>query len=93
MTHTDPSFFPDDQKFDPSRFEGAGPAPYSYVPFGGGPRMCLGKEFARLEILIFLHNIVKKFRWNLLIPDEKIEYKMTPTPEKGLPVSLHPGKV
>ncbi|KAL2487735.1 Cytochrome [Forsythia ovata] len=90
LTHTDPSFFPDEQKFDPSRFEGAGPVPYSYVPFGGGPRMCLGKEFTRLEILIFLHNIVKRFKWDLLIPDEKIEYEMTLRPQKGLPVRLHP---
>ncbi|KAK6163799.1 hypothetical protein DH2020_000663 [Rehmannia glutinosa] len=89
LTHGDPSLFEDPTNFDPSRFEGAGPAPFSYVPFGGGPRMCLGKEFARLEILIFLHNIVTRFRWDLVIPGEKIAYDPMPIPVEGLPIRLH----
>ncbi|KDP27043.1 hypothetical protein JCGZ_20978 [Jatropha curcas] len=40
-THRNPERFPDPEKFDPSRFDGLGPAPYTFVPFGGGPRMCL----------------------------------------------------
>lgn len=87
-THTDPSIFPDATRFDPSRFEGAGPTPFSFVPFGGGPRMCLGKEYARVEILVFLHNVIKNFRWNLQVPDEKIVYDPMPTPVQGLPVCL-----
>ncbi|KAG9132582.1 hypothetical protein Leryth_022176 [Lithospermum erythrorhizon] len=87
-THRDSQVFPNNKDFDPSRFDGVGPAPFSYVPFGGGPRMCLGKEFARLEILVFLHNLVKSFSWKLLIPDEKIEYDPMCAPANGLPVSL-----
>ncbi|KAK9273508.1 hypothetical protein L1049_018318 [Liquidambar formosana] len=89
-THKDPSLFPSKDEFDASRFEGSGPAPFSYVPFGGGPRMCLGKEFARLEILVFLHNVVKRFKWDLLIPDEKIGYDPIAAPAKGLPIRLQP---
>lgn len=87
------SFFPSPMDFDPSRFEGDGPVPYTFVPFGGGPRMCLGKEFARLEILTFLHNIVKRFRWSLLVPDERLDYDPMPIPVKGLPIRLHPHKI
>ncbi|GKC53925.1 beta-amyrin 28-oxidase-like protein [Tanacetum coccineum] len=89
-THNDPKYFPNPEKFNPSRFEGSGPAPYSYVPFGGGPRMCPGKEYARLEILIFMHNFVKNFKLEKLDPKEKIVYRSTPIPAKGLPVRLTP---
>ncbi|KAE9449328.1 hypothetical protein C3L33_18779, partial [Rhododendron williamsianum] len=78
------------KKFDPSRFEGSGPPPYAYVPFGGGPRMCPGKEFARLEILVFMHHLVKRFRWEKLIPGEKTVYTPLANPEKGLPIRLFP---
>ncbi|MFS8009065.1 putative cytochrome P450 [Helianthus anomalus] len=89
-THKDKAYFEDVTRFDPSRFEGAGPTPFTYVPFGGGPRMCLGKEFSRMEILAFLHNIVTNFKWDLMIPNEKIEYDPMATPVKGLPIRLYP---
>ncbi|KAI4353000.1 hypothetical protein L6164_007199 [Bauhinia variegata] len=89
-THKNPDYFAEPEKFDPSRFEGNGPAPYTYVPFGGGPRMCPGKEYARLEILVFMHNLVKRFKWEKLLPDEKIIVDPLPMPAKGLPVRLYP---
>ncbi|PRQ15793.1 putative cytochrome P450 [Rosa chinensis] len=83
-------YFPDPKKFDPSRFDGGGPAPFSYVPFGGGPRMCPGREYARFTILVFMHNLVTRFRWEKVFPKEKMV--MTPflLPTKGLPVRLYP---
>ncbi|KAK4478970.1 hypothetical protein RD792_014477 [Penstemon davidsonii] len=91
-THINPDCFPEPKKFDPSRYEGSGPAPYTYVPFGGGPRMCPGKEYARLEILIFMHHLVKRFKFEKIIPDEKIVVNPMPIPAKGLPVRLFPHK-
>ncbi|CBI24045.3 unnamed protein product, partial [Vitis vinifera] len=91
-THKSPECFPQPENFDPTRFEGDGPAPYTFVPFGGGPRMCPGKEYARLEILVFMHNVVKRFKWDKLLPDEKIIVDPMPMPAKGLPVRLHPRK-
>ncbi|KAM7480833.1 hypothetical protein LguiB_005416 [Lonicera macranthoides] len=82
----------DPLKFDPSRFDGSGPAPYTFVPFGGGPRMCPGKEYARLEILVFMHHLVKRFKWEKVIPNEKIIVNPMPILEKGLPVRLYPHK-
>ncbi|KAL8110900.1 beta-amyrin 6-beta-monooxygenase-like [Apium graveolens] len=89
-THKDPKYFADPETFDPSRFEGKGPAPFTYVPFGGGSRMCPGKEYARLEILVFLHNIVTKFKFEKVNPREKIVQYFLLVPMEGLPVRLIP---
>ncbi|KAL8139690.1 hypothetical protein V2J09_005711 [Rumex salicifolius] len=89
-THKDPKYFPDPQKFDPSRFEGDGPLPYTYTPFGGGVHLCPGMNYAQQEILVFLHNVVKKFKWQVQIGDEKITGIPFPKPSQGLPIILHP---
>lgn len=89
-THRKSEYFSNPEKFDPSRFEGEGPPPYTFVPFGGGPRMCPGIEFARMEILVFLHNVVKNFNWNLVNPGEKVIVDPMPAPVSGLPIKLVP---
>ncbi|XP_042022504.1 beta-amyrin 6-beta-monooxygenase-like [Salvia splendens] len=91
-SHKNPKYFPEPEKFDPSRFEGSGPAPYTFVPFGGGPRMCPGKEYARLEVLVFMHNVVRRFKMEKAIPNEKMVFYASPTPVHGLPVHLRPHK-
>lgn len=90
VTHRDPNLHQAPASFDESRFEGSGPPPFSYVPFGGGPRMCLGKEFARIEMLVFLHNLVNNFEWDLVNPGERIVYDPMPTPVDGLPIHVRP---
>ncbi|CAL5411321.1 unnamed protein product [Camellia sinensis] len=85
-------FFFEPHKFDPSRFEGSEPVPCTYVPFGRGPRMCPGKEYARLKILVFMYNLVKRFKWEKVIPNEKIVFDPMPNPEKGLLIRLFPRK-
>ena len=89
-THRNPKYFPDPEKFDPSRFEGAGPAPFTFVPFSGGARMCPGNEFARMEILMILHHLVTRFSWILKNPNEAIVVDPMPRPVKGLPILLTP---
>ncbi|OWM88938.1 hypothetical protein CDL15_Pgr020892 [Punica granatum] len=89
-THKDPRYFPDPDKLDPSRFEGSGPAPFTFVPFGGGPRICPGKEYARVLILVSMHNLVTKFRLKKAIPDEKISYGPFPIPANGFHICIEP---
>lgn len=91
MTNKDPKCFPEPEKFDPSRFMEKEHLPYTFLPFGAGLRMCAGVEYARMAILIFFHNTVTKFKWDLLYPDEKILGGLVlPAPVKGLPIRLHP---
>ena len=89
-THRDPKYFPNPEKFDPSRFEGKGPQPFTFVPFGGGPRMCPGREYARAQVLAFIHNVVTRFKWEKVDPSEKVAYNPSPIPSKGFPIHLQP---
>lgn len=93
-TNKDPEYFSEPEKFDPSRYDERNTLPpFTYVPFGSGPRMCPGKEYARLAILTFVHNVVKSFQWELVNPKEKIVGDMMPTPANGLPIRLTPRKI
>ncbi|XP_059443683.1 beta-amyrin 28-monooxygenase-like [Corylus avellana] len=88
-TNKNHDFFPEPEKFDPSRYDDANTfPPFTFVPFGGGARMCPGKEYARLAILTFVHNVVKRFKWEVILPNEQIIGDMMPTPQKGLPIRL-----
>ncbi|HEY9673109.1 MAG TPA: cytochrome P450 [Waterburya sp.] len=82
-THQDSSVYTNPDRFDPDRFnlERAEdkPKPFSYVPFGGGVRECLGKEFAKLEMKIFAALLARDYQWELL-PDQNLDMVMTPTP-------------
>ncbi|XP_034676670.1 abscisic acid 8'-hydroxylase CYP707A1-like isoform X2 [Vitis riparia] len=85
--HHDPKFFPDPQKFDPSRFEVA-PKPNTFVPFGNGVHACPGNELAKLEMLIMTHHLVTKFRWEVAGFQSGIQYGPFPVPVNGLPARL-----
>lgn len=93
-THKNPDFFHEPKKFDPSRFDSKVPiTPYTYVPFGGGAHLCPGKEFARLEILVFIHHLVRRFKLKKVIPNEDVIFNLVqPEVAKGLPIHLHPHK-
>ncbi|KAL9661289.1 hypothetical protein QQ045_026113 [Rhodiola kirilowii] len=87
-THMDASIFPKPDKFSPERFENqASIPPYCYIPFGGGPRICPGNEFARIEILATVHYLVTNFTWKLSSDD--ISYKRDPMPEPHQGLLLH----
>lgn len=85
----DEALYPEPWKFDASRFDAQSPAaPYSWIPFGGGPRMCPGNELARLEILTATHLIVTQFKWTLRCKDETYKRDPFPEPNQGLPILL-----
>jgi cytochrome P450 len=90
QTHQDSQLYPEPERFDPDRFSSERSAkPFSYVPFGGGLRDCLGKEFARLEMKLFAAKIVREFEWELL-PDQDLNLIAIPAqrPRDGLRVKF-----
>ncbi|KAM0970379.1 hypothetical protein FF1_018463 [Malus domestica] len=86
--HMNPDLFPNPTQFDPSRFDEM-PKPYSYIPFGSGPRSCLGTNMAKATIMIFLHRVVSGYSWTIHDWDPSLE-KMSHIPRlsSGLPITL-----
>jgi cytochrome P450 len=69
IMHRDPRFYPDPDRFDPERWrpEVAAMRPkFSYFPFGGGARVCIGEQFAWMEGILILITIGQKWRMSYL---------------------------
>lgn len=93
MTHMDESIFPEPSKLDPSRFDNpASVPPYCFIPFGAGPRICPGYDFAKTETLVTIHYLVTRFAWKLLCTDNFFSRNPMPVPTKGLPILIAPRK-
>jgi cytochrome P450 len=92
LVHRHPEFWPDPAGFDPARFRpgdgGRAPAEnrprYSYIPFGGGKRACVGQSFAELETVLALAAITQRFR---------LELTAAGIPKPTAAVTLRPGRL
>ncbi|MBZ8180725.1 cytochrome P450 [Oscillatoria salina] len=93
QTHLDASVYTQPKQFDPDRFNPehsqSKTKTFSYIPFGGGIRECIGKEFARLEIKIFAALLARDYEWELL-PNQnlRIVSGTTTHPHDGLQFHL-----
>jgi cytochrome P450 len=68
VVHRDPRFWPEPDQFRPERWgeERIKSLPkFAYFPFGGGPRICIGNQFAMMEMVLILATIAQKFRFRL----------------------------
>jgi cytochrome P450 len=59
LVHHDPSIYPDPYAFKPERFLDESPGTYTWIPFGGGRRRCLGASFAMLEMKLVLRAVLR----------------------------------
>jgi cytochrome P450 len=92
LMHHDARYFPDPFRFDPERWkpEAKESRPkFSYFPFGGGPRVCIGESFAWMEGSLVLATIAQRFRMRL-VPGHPVELSpiVTLRPKYGMRMIL-----
>ncbi|OMO56987.1 Cytochrome P450 [Corchorus capsularis] len=86
--HYDPDVYKDPTEFNPSRFDDI-QKPYSFLPFGAGPRTCLGINMAKVAMLVFVHRMTRGYKWSLDDPDSCLEKKEhIPRLRSGCPITL-----
>lgn len=92
VAHRLPMFWPEPERFEPERFteESAAQRPeHTYLPFGAGPRQCIGKRFAMLELQLVLAMIIQQYCVQLVSPEMvKPEASTTLTPSRPIYLQL-----
>lgn len=87
----DPRWWDEPERFMPERFANGGGAKhrYAYIPFGGGPRVCIGQSFAMMEACLLLATIAQRYSL-ALAPGKKVmtETLITLRPKNGLQMRL-----
>lgn len=89
--HRDPEVYPDPERFDPQRFLDDKPNTFSWVPFGGGTRRCVGAAFANMEMDVVLRTVMRQFAIQATdAPGEKWHSRgVAFTPKRGGRVVVH----
>lgn len=93
ITHRDPRYFADPERFEPDRWseDQARKVPrFAYLPFGGGPRVCIGAAFAAMEASLLLATIARRFRLTLDTTHRVVPLtSITLRPKYGIRMELH----
>jgi cytochrome P450 len=94
VTHRQAALWPDPEAFDPDRFNEAcvaGRPRFAYYPFGGGPRLCIGDQFAMSEAKLVIATVAQRCRLTP-VPDHPIavEPGVTLRPKYGLRMRIEP---
>ncbi|XP_023686644.1 cytochrome P450 26A1 [Paramormyrops kingsleyae] len=90
-THDVAEVFPNKEAFHPERFmtkSSEDTSRFNYIPFGGGSRMCVGKEFAKVLLKIFLVELTAECNWTLLNGPPTMKTGPTVYPVDNLPTKF-----
>ncbi len=94
LSHRHPDYWPEADAFCPRRFDrrGRGGAPHSmaYLPFGGGPRNCIGAAFAQVEARAVMAYLLRHFNFELLNRNVHIRMRATLEPRPGVLMRVSP---
>ncbi len=86
--HRNPLYWENPEVFDPSRFEEEKEwHPYAYIPFGGGPRLCIGQQFAMTEMQVALPLILHRFNFKR-VEQGPIKYNPAVTLRPAEPIMM-----
>ncbi|MGW1772731.1 cytochrome P450 [Streptomyces sp. NPDC002104] len=91
LAHRDPVLWPDPERFDPRRFTAPGgrpSVPGGYVPFGIGPRACLGLQFALRESTVLLEHLLPAHEPAFRSVPDRAAYSITVRPDGPTPATL-----
>jgi cytochrome P450 len=91
LVHHDPELYPQPFEFRPERFLGVTPGGYTWIPFGGGRRRCIGAAFAQQEMKIVLGAVLRRFTFEPADPrpERTVRRSITFSPSRGATVILH----
>jgi cytochrome P450 len=90
LTHHDPDTWEAPEDFKPERFaHGRKHPPFAYVPFGGGPRACIGAAFGQAEARLVLARLLQTHRFQLINPNVRTRMGATLEPKPGVFMRVH----
>lgn len=93
LTHRLPEVWGDPQVFRPERWADGEPEPFSFVPFGGGYRKCLGFALATLELQLLTVRLAQRLTWENERTDPRGAGIANFAPKGGLPITVTGGPV